>query len=569
MAIGFDQNVLGNTDGGIANPLEDKPPIVNFNFVLRVEALWDIACKSIKIERKENEFDLIQEGGLNDYPHRIRKQITRMFTLRIEQYVGAGFVDPLSLGTKLVLPLMLSVGRYTNPAIFLPDRQYIFTGCEVTAKEPGELQSERSGLLTESTTIAYESMFTIDTPFEGIKESWAFDQFNKDGNGKGSRDKRFADYELTQAEMAARTQRWSMVEASKAQGISDVRTEPSVSSRQNLFLDSLADSMVDMSKEDMAKRAKVWTFDEKDAYKIETTKNYQGRGTASRQNVNTNSLYNSYDTHMDEMAGKAALWKFDEKDQNNTGLQMINHEGAGAKSRQSFMDETKIEKNKSRNDSIAAANRWDFNPDDKNNKTPKKDQKGVGVHSSQNLKTFGEDEYGYDTPTDTMLENAQKWQFDEKDENNKGLQTINHQGKGDVSRQNRKMPAETPRGTMINEAAKHEWKFDEKDQQNTGLQYINKKGNEKTSSQKFGEEEVSRDNLAKKTARWNFDPSDVNNTSPNKNKEGSGNASRQNKRGDYAGITELSQDMMKEKASHWPPKQSAQNIADFLSGGNK
>ena len=39
--------------------------------------------------------------------------------------------------------------------------------------------------------------------------------------------------------------------------------------------------------------------------------------------------------------------------------------------------------------------------------------------------------------------------------------------------------------------------------------------------------------------------------------------------GDYTGIAELSKDQMKDKASLWPPKQSAQNIADFLSGGNK
>ncbi len=559
MALLGDQNILGNTDGGIANPLVDKPPIVSFNFVLRVEALWDIACKSIKIERKENEFDLIQEGGLNDFPHRIRKPITRMFTLRIEQYVGAGFLDPLSLGTKLTLPLLLSVGRYTNPAVFLPDRQYIFTGCEVTAKEPGELQSERSGLLTESTTIAYESMFTIDTPAEGIKKTWQFDKFNKAGTGESSRDMRFADYELTQEEMAARTQRWSM---GQEHGGIDKRTDPSSSSRQNLYLNA-----AEASKEDMAKKSKLWSFDEKDAVSEDplAKKNYQGRGDSSRQNVSKNM----FDVHTDEMAAKASLWEFDKKDEKNAGLQSINHEGTGKKARKEYPTKDIADKNKSRSASIEGTRRWNLDPADKNNKTPKKNEKGVGTSSRQHLSDYHEDSYGYDTPTKDMLDNAKQWQFDDADKNNKGLQTINHKGKGQVSRQNEKMvAAETPRGTMINTAAEHEWKFDERDTNNTGLQNINKMGNEKVSSQKGGISEASRDSMGKKTAKWDFDPADVSNTTPNKNKEGKGSASRQNKRGDYAGITELSKDQMKEKASLWPPKQSAQSIADFLSGGN-
>ena len=543
---------------GVSNPLKDNPPIVSFNFVLRVEGLWDIACKSIKIERKENEFDLIQEGGLNDYPHRVRKQITRMFTLRIEQYVGAGFMDPLSLGTKLVVPLLLSVGRYTNPAFFLPDRQYIFTGCEVTAKEPGELQSERSGLLTESTTIAYESMFTIDTPFDSIKKSWEFDGFKKEGKGEGSR-RDPANTELTEAEMIARTMRWSM---SKEHGDgSELRTEPSTSSRQNLYLNA-----AETSKKDMADKSKLWMFDEKDAANVQPVKNFRGRGDSSRQNMSLNM----FDTHIDEMTENAALWQFNPEDESVLELQSKSTEGIGKKSRQDYPDGTKITKNKSRNESIEGTHRWDFDPSDRNSIDPKKHEKGIGFSSRQNIKEDEKTSYGYDTPTETMRQNAKEWKFDEKDKNNKGYEYINHKGTGEESRQNKGMvPPETPRGTMINLAAQHEWKFDEKDVNNTGLQHINKKGNEKGSAQKGGLTENTRDDMAKLTSRWSFDPADESNPTPNKNKEGKGNASRQNNRGDYAGITELSKDKMKEMANLWPPKQSAQSIADFLSGGNK
>ena len=551
----YSNNILGNTDGGIANPLEDKPPIVNFNFVLRVEALWDVACKSIRIERKENEFDLIQEGGLNDFPHRIRKPITRMFTLRIEQYAGAGFLDPLSLGTKLVLPLMLSVGRYTSPAIFLPDRQYIFTGCEVTAKEPGELQSERSGLLTESTTIAYESMFTIDSPFEGTKSTWAFDKFNKDGNGNGSRKKTMEPFELTEAEMAARTQRWSMA---KEHGGIEVREDASTSSRQNLFLNTEEES-----KAAYIEKRKLWTFDDKDAGSTDTKKNYQGRGASSRQNISMNR----FDTHRDEMEQNAALWEFNPADKEVKELQKKSKSGAGKASRQNLREPFSAETEKTRDDLAAKTRRWDFDENDKNNTTPPKGTKGQGTSSR----------FQYDEETDRKLNpsaevmraNAKQWEFDPSDATVTDPFAKRHpKGTGDVSRQNEKMKAADPdRDTMIN-AAK-QWGFDEKDVNNSGLQNINKKGNEKASAQKLNDEEVSRDNLAKKSSLWTFDPADEGNASPNKNKEGKGNAARQNLRGDYTGIAELSKDQMKDKASLWPPKQSAQNIADFLSGGNK
>lgn len=139
-------------------------PSVAFNFMLRVEGLIDVPCRKVTAFRKENEFDYIQEGGLNDYVHMRRKPISQPFKFQVERYVGVDFLDPLTLGTELILPLYLMIGRDQVYEHFYPVRQYVFTGCVVTEKQYGELDSERSSLLTEITTIAYREMFCIQNP---------------------------------------------------------------------------------------------------------------------------------------------------------------------------------------------------------------------------------------------------------------------------------------------------------------------------------------------------------------------------------------------------------------------
>ena len=56
---------------------QGKNPLVNFNFMLRVELMFDLPCKSVRAFTRELEYDYIQEGGLNDYVHMRRKPITR------------------------------------------------------------------------------------------------------------------------------------------------------------------------------------------------------------------------------------------------------------------------------------------------------------------------------------------------------------------------------------------------------------------------------------------------------------------------------------------------------------
>lgn len=150
--------------GNFLENLKTVHPTGNFNFILRVEAVYDLPCKSVRAFQRENEYEMIQEGGLNDYVHMRRKPISKPFTFQVERYVGAEFFDPLSNGTELILPVMLLVNRYHLKDWDMPARIYIFTGCTVMAKEYGGLSAEESGLLTETTTIAYQEMFCVDNP---------------------------------------------------------------------------------------------------------------------------------------------------------------------------------------------------------------------------------------------------------------------------------------------------------------------------------------------------------------------------------------------------------------------
>ncbi|MDR1605334.1 MAG: hypothetical protein LBS10_11230 [Gracilibacteraceae bacterium] len=139
-------------------------PLVNFNFMLRVEALFDLPCKTVRAFTREMEYEIYQEGGLNDYVHMLRKPISKPFYLEVERYAGTDYVDPLPLGADLILPLILLVSRAADD-FSASTRTYTFTGCTVTKKVYGELNAERSGLLTDVVTIAYRELVCLDLAF--------------------------------------------------------------------------------------------------------------------------------------------------------------------------------------------------------------------------------------------------------------------------------------------------------------------------------------------------------------------------------------------------------------------
>ena len=185
-------SVLGNTDWDAINN-----PITAFNFVLEVELVYFLPLKSIRAFTKENEYEYIREGGVNDYVHMKRKPISKPFTFQIERYIGTErFMDPLATGTELVMPLILYLyrhkarGGFTDEAPAWPARIYIFTGCTVMGKEYGELNAEKSGLVTETTTIAYRELIVIPNPKQSGSEQgeWNFED-NKYPNGKAYKNK--------------------------------------------------------------------------------------------------------------------------------------------------------------------------------------------------------------------------------------------------------------------------------------------------------------------------------------------------------------------------------------------
>ena len=139
-------------------------PVPSYNFMLRVEGIMDLPCKSIRAFSKEMEYELIQEGGLNDYVHMKRKPISKPFYFEVERYIGVDYIDPLPLGAELLLPVLLLVGR--NPNNFAAaSRIYTFTGCTVIKKEFGQMDAERSGLFVETTTISYRELVIVDVPW--------------------------------------------------------------------------------------------------------------------------------------------------------------------------------------------------------------------------------------------------------------------------------------------------------------------------------------------------------------------------------------------------------------------
>ncbi len=146
----------------------------SFRFILRVEGAFDVALKSIRPFTKENEYEQIEEGGLNDYVYMKRKHVTKPHTLQVERYLTQSFYDPIPNGTAFVLPLMLFVGgNHAQKFSWSPRRTYVFFGAQVLNKEIGGFDAEKSGLLTETITIAYHQMYMLDTPGEEGLETWS------------------------------------------------------------------------------------------------------------------------------------------------------------------------------------------------------------------------------------------------------------------------------------------------------------------------------------------------------------------------------------------------------------
>ena len=138
--------------------------------MLIVNGYDEIPLKSIRPFTRELEYDYIQEGGINDYVHILRKPSTKPFTIQVERYAIPKTEDPISEGTVYQVPMQLVVGE-NHGRKFERKRTYILMWPRILNKEIGAMDAERSGLLTETVTIAYSHMVLIhaDTDNNGYK----------------------------------------------------------------------------------------------------------------------------------------------------------------------------------------------------------------------------------------------------------------------------------------------------------------------------------------------------------------------------------------------------------------
>lgn len=144
----------------------ESDPITSFNFVLRVDLAYDIALKSVRAFTKNNEYEKIQQGGLNDYVIMKRKPVSEPFTLQVERYASDALTDPLANGAELLTPVFLyTLKNYKGASDDEIGKLYMFTGCIVTGKEYGGLEADKPGLMTEIITISYQQMFVIPNIF--------------------------------------------------------------------------------------------------------------------------------------------------------------------------------------------------------------------------------------------------------------------------------------------------------------------------------------------------------------------------------------------------------------------
>jgi hypothetical protein len=182
-------------------------PLVNNIFMLRVDALYDLACTRVSGITQGLEYENIMEGGVNDYVQIRQKPSTKVKVLEIERYVGEKYLDPLTVGRRPVLPIILYVSRYLNDFTF-PKMIFTFTGCTVMEKSYGELDAEKSGLFTVKTKIAYESVVLIPDIIEKISSSWSFDKAGENFEGIGQRHAQYDKSEFRKKKMEEKARLW-------------------------------------------------------------------------------------------------------------------------------------------------------------------------------------------------------------------------------------------------------------------------------------------------------------------------------------------------------------------------
>lgn len=184
-------------------------PLTNNIFLLRVDAVYDLACTKVSGIVQEKEYENIMEGGVNDYVQLREKPSSKPNVLEVERYIGEKYFDPLPVGKQCMLPIVLYVNRYLGKFDGAP-MIFCFSGCTVMSKKYGELNAERSGLMTETIQIAYEQVKVAKNvnESEDIKPTWTFDTAGKKYQGIGQRHASYDKNEVRKKEMEKTSRKW-------------------------------------------------------------------------------------------------------------------------------------------------------------------------------------------------------------------------------------------------------------------------------------------------------------------------------------------------------------------------
>ncbi|MDE7323233.1 MAG: hypothetical protein K2N73_11045 [Lachnospiraceae bacterium] len=182
-------------------------PISNTIFLLRVDALYDLACTRVSGITQEKEYENIVEGGVNDYVHLREKPVSKPNILQIERYVGEKYFDPLPAGYQSTVPLVLYVGRYPDNFNH-PTMTFSFSGITVISKKYGELDAEKGGLMVVTTEIAYQEVAVIKSEKDVPRKPWAFGRTAKKFMGVGKRRAVYNKDELRRKDMEENSRKW-------------------------------------------------------------------------------------------------------------------------------------------------------------------------------------------------------------------------------------------------------------------------------------------------------------------------------------------------------------------------
>lgn len=159
-----------------------KNPLPGYIFLLRVDAVYDLACTKVSGIVQEKEYENIVEGGVNDYVQLREKPSSKPNILQVERYIGERYLDPLPVGKRCEIPLVLYVDRHLDFFVNAP-MIFTFSGCTVMSKKYGDLDAEHSGLMTETIQIAYQQVAVEKRANEIVMPLWGLT--NPDRNIRG------------------------------------------------------------------------------------------------------------------------------------------------------------------------------------------------------------------------------------------------------------------------------------------------------------------------------------------------------------------------------------------------